>query len=66
VIAQFALFLLVGLGLWAFFDGRAFDSSDEIFARFIIDEMPTGLRGLLIAGVFAAAMSSLSSSINSP
>ena len=65
VIAQFALFLFVGLGLWVFFDGRAFDSSDEIFARFIIDEMPTGLRGLLIAGVFAAAMSSLSSSINS-
>ena len=65
VIAQFALFLFVGLGLWVFFEGRAFDSSDEIFARFIIDEMPTGLRGLLIAGVFAAAMSSLSSSINS-
>ena len=65
VIFQFALFLLVGLGLWVFFEGRAFDSSDEIFARFIIDEMPTGLRGLLIAGVFAAAMSSLSSSINS-
>ena len=65
VIFQFALFLLVGLGLWVFFEGRAFESSDEIFARFIIDEMPTGLRGLLIAGVFAAAMSSLSSSINS-
>ncbi len=65
VIFQFALFLLVGLGLWVFFEARAFDSSDEIFARFIIDEMPTGLRGLLIAGVFAAAMSSLSSSINS-
>ena len=65
VIFQFALFLFVGLGLWVFFEGRAFDSSDEIFARFIIDEMPTGLRGLLIAGVFAAAMSSLSSSINS-
>ena len=65
VIVQFALFLFVGLGLWAFFEGRAFDSSDAIFASFIIDEMPTGLRGLLIAGVFAAAMSSLSSSINS-
>ena len=65
VIFQFALFLVVGLGLWAFFEGRTFDSPDEIFARFIIDEMPTGLRGLLIAGVFAAAMSSLSSSINS-
>ena len=65
VILQFALFLFVGLGLWAFFEGRAFDSSDAIFASYIIDEMPAGLRGLLIAGVFAAAMSSLSSSINS-
>ena len=65
VILQFALFLFVGLGLWAFFEGRDFARSDEIFARFIISEMPAGLRGLLIAGVFAAAMSSLSSSINS-
>ncbi|NNM35205.1 MAG: sodium/solute symporter [Gemmatimonadetes bacterium] len=65
VMLQFALFLMVGLGLWAFFEGRPFDRSDEIFARFIIDEMPVGVRGLLIAGVFAAAMSSLSSSINS-
>ncbi len=65
VMLQFALFLLVGVGLWAFFAGRDFGSSDEIFARFIVEEMPTGLRGLLIAGVFAAAMSSLSSSVNS-
>ncbi len=65
VILQFALFLLVGLGLWVFFEGRDFARSDEIFARFIIAEMPVGVRGLLIAGVFAAAMSSLSSSINS-
>ena len=65
VILQFALFLFVGLGLWVFFEGREFAASDEIFARFIIEEMPAGVRGLLIAGVFAAAMSSLSSSINS-
>ena len=65
VIVQFALFLLVGLGLWVFFEGQDFARSDEIFARFIIAEMPVGVRGLLIAGVFAAAMSSLSSSINS-
>ena len=65
VIVQFALFLFVGFGLWVFFEGREFASSDEIFSRFIIEEMPAGLRGLLIAGVFAAAMSSLSSSINS-
>jgi SSS family transporter len=65
VIFQFLLFLTVGLGLWAFYEGRAFERPDEIFALFIIEELPPGVTGLLIAGVFAAAMSSLSSSINS-
>jgi SSS family solute:Na+ symporter len=65
VAAQFLLFLLLGAALWVFYQGQAFDRPDEVFARFIVDEIPTGLAGLLIAGVFAAAMSSLSSSINS-
>ena len=65
VILQFLLFLMVGLGLWAFYGGREFESTDEIFALFIVEQLPPGLTGLLIAGVFAAAMSSLSSSINS-
>jgi SSS family solute:Na+ symporter len=65
VMAQFLIFLLVGLGLWVFYEGMAFERSDEIFARFIVDQLPTGITGLLIAGIFAAAMSSLSSSINS-
>jgi len=64
VFGQFALFLVVGLGLWVYYEGRAFPRSDEIFATFIIEALPVGLRGLLIAGVFAAAMSTLSSSIN--
>jgi N-acetylglucosamine kinase-like BadF-type ATPase len=64
VIFQFALFLMVGMGLWAFYEGREFDTPDAIFATFIIEELPPGVTGLLIAGVFAAAMSSLSSSIN--
>ena len=64
VFFQFALFLLVGLGLWAWYDGAAFPRSDEIFARFIVEALPAGVRGLLIAAVFAAAMSTLSSSIN--
>jgi SSS family transporter len=64
VIVQFLVFLLLGLGLWVFYQGRPFERSDEIFARFIVEELPSGLTGLLIAGVFAAAMSSLSSSIN--
>ncbi|MEX0935782.1 MAG: sodium:solute symporter [Gemmatimonadota bacterium] len=65
VVVQFAVFLMVGIGLWAFYDAREFAVSDTIFATFIIEELPPGVTGLLIAGVFAAAMSSLSSSINS-
>ena len=65
VIAQFALFLIIGLGLWSFYGGREFGRSDEIFATFIIQELPPGLTGLVIAAIFAAAMSSLSSSLNS-
>ena len=65
VMVQFAVVLLVGLGLWVFYGGQAFERSDEIFAFFIVEQLPPGVTGLLIAGVFAAAMSSLSSSINS-
>ena len=65
VMAQFLIFLLVGLGLWVFYGGISFERSDEIFARFIVEQLPPGVTGLLIAGIFAAAMSSLSSSINS-
>ena len=65
VILQFGIFLIVGIGLWAFYKGAEFQTPDVIFATFIIEELPVGITGLLIAGVFAAAMSSLSSSINS-
>ncbi len=65
VILQFGIFLVVGVGLWAFYGGAEFQTPDAIFATFIIEELPVGITGLLIAGVFAAAMSSLSSSINS-
>lgn len=65
VMFQFLMFLVLGLGLWAFYGGRDFASTDEIFATFVVQQLPPGVTGLLIAGVFAAAMSSLSSSINS-
>ncbi|MGI9182053.1 MAG: sodium:solute symporter [Longimicrobiaceae bacterium] len=65
VIAQFALFLVIGLGLWSFYAAREFARTDEIFATFIIEQLPPGLTGLVIAAIFAAAMSSLSSSLNS-
>lgn len=64
VILQFLLFLLVGTMIWA--AGRAPDDlpSDQVFSRFVIDVFPAGLSGLVIAGILAAAMSTLSSSIN--
>lgn len=65
VFGQFALFLLVGAGLRAFYDGRVFDTPDEVFPLFIIEGLPAGLSGLIVAGVLAAAMSTVSSSLNS-
>jgi solute:Na+ symporter, SSS family len=69
VTVQFALFLAVGLGLWAFYGGQpladlGLERGDELFPLFILQEMPVGLRGLLFAGIIAAAMSTLSSSLN--
>lgn len=69
VLLQFALFLLIGVGLHAFYAQHppavAFERPDRVFARFIVEEMPAGLLGLLLGAVLAAAMSTLSSSLNS-
>jgi Na+/proline symporter len=65
VIAQFTLFLVIGLGLWSFNAHRVFPVPDSIFPDFVVNQMPAGLRGLIIAAVLAAAMSSLSGSMNS-
>jgi solute:Na+ symporter, SSS family len=62
VVAQFALFLLIGVGLWSFYQihppAVPFDRPDRIFARFILDELPVGMVGLLLGAIFAAAMTS--------
>lgn len=70
VALQFTLFLLVGLMLFAFYkgvnpEGLGLSTTDEIFAKFIVEQLPAGLSGLIVASLFAAAMSSLSSSLNS-
>jgi solute:Na+ symporter, SSS family len=65
VFVQFTLFLVVGAGLYAYYEGRPFATADEVFPLFIIESLPAGLSGLLVAGILAAAMSTVSSSLNS-
>jgi SSS family solute:Na+ symporter len=70
VFFQFALFLLIGLLLACFYAHQpdvTFERADEVYAHFIIESFPknTGLVGLMLAAILAAAMSTLSSSLNS-
>ncbi len=69
ILAQFTLFLLVGAGLWVFYrmfpPAVAFARTDNIFPSFIVEHMPHGISGLLIAAILAAAMSNLSAALNS-
>jgi SSS family solute:Na+ symporter len=64
-----ARFLLIGSLLYTYYSVRPpaepLASADQAFPRFIATGMPTGLGGLVIAAVFAAAMSTLSSSMSS-
>jgi solute:Na+ symporter, SSS family len=64
VIGQFLLFLLIGSAIWAAGQAPEGVLPDAIFPTFIIEHLPVGIRGLLIAGILAAAMSTISSSIN--
>jgi SSS family transporter len=61
-------FVTIGIFLYAYFqmvpDANLPSTPNEIFAYFIINKMPVGLRGLIIAGVFATAMGSLSAALN--
>ncbi len=64
VIFQFALFLVLGVLLFAYY-GPMNIRSDEIFPKFIIEVIPSGAKGIIIAGLFAAALSTLAGSITS-
>jgi solute:Na+ symporter, SSS family len=64
VILQFALFLIIGLGLYVYYSAEEFASPDRIFPRFIVEVMPPGMTGIVIAAILAAAMSTISSSLN--
>ena len=61
-------FLTVGLLLWVRYqvhpDPSLPPEDNEIFAHYIVNEMPVGIRGLIIAGVFATMMGSTSAALN--
>jgi solute:Na+ symporter, SSS family len=69
VFLQFAFFLFIGVMMWAFYQaavptdpasagGLGLANKDELFANFIVTELPSGLSGFVIAGILAAALSS--------
>jgi Na+/proline symporter len=70
VLVQFTLFLIIGAAL-AWFGAEHADAfppgteGDRVFAHYIVNYLPVGLVGLTLAAVFAAAMSTLSGSLNS-
>jgi SSS family transporter len=64
------LFFAVGTALWVFYKTHPtslapLQQVDQVFPWFIAQELPMGIAGLVIAGIFAAAMSSLDSGMNS-
>lgn len=69
-----SLLAILGLALFAYFqafpfripDGQSLkENADQLFPRFIVFGLPVGVSGLVVAGLLAAAMSSLSSGMNS-
>lgn len=63
VFFQFSVFLFAGSLISIFMHGATVEKDRE-FAFFIVHYLPAGLKGLLIAGVLSAAMSTHSSAIN--
>jgi SSS family solute:Na+ symporter len=66
-----AVFLFIGTGLFAFYSTQpellpadVAAKPDAVFPHFIVHRLPVGISGLVIAGIFAAAQSTVSSSIN--
>lgn len=63
VLFQFLILLFIGLFLSFIYVNNNI-KPDEVFVKFIVEKIPSGFAGLIIAGVLASAISSLSASIN--
>ncbi|MBN3582775.1 sodium:solute symporter [Algoriphagus aestuarii] len=68
------IFFFIGTALFAFYQAQpdllpenlsGMENADKVFPYFIVSQLPTGITGLLIASIFAAGMSSVSTSVNS-
>ena len=66
-----AIFLFIGTALYAYYKVKnglpedLVNTPDKVFPHFIVNELPQGVSGLLIASIFAAGMSTISTSFNS-
>jgi SSS family transporter len=69
ILVQFTLFLVIGVMLFVYSQHipllAAGERADRIFPTFVVRDMPHGLAGLVIAAIFAVAMSNASGSLNS-
>jgi len=67
IFVQFTLFLVVGVCLFTLYADhgwKAPEVTDSIYPRFIWEQLPVGVAGLVIAAILAAAMSNLSAALN--
>ena len=62
---MYFVFILSGAILYSFYQGQSFESANQVMITFILENIPIGLLGLIIAAIFAAAMSSIDSVLNS-
>ena len=64
VLLQFSIFLFAGSLIWQYMEGVSL-LKDREFSTFILEYLPLEIRSIMVIGVLSAAMSTLSSSINS-
>lgn len=63
--SMYFLFMIIGFIMFSVYNGRVFENTNQVMIQFIADRMPVGVLGCIIAGIFAAAMSSVDSLLNS-
>lgn len=70
IFIQFLLFLFIGISLYVIYQDNGLPlpevaDRDKIYPRFIWDNLPTGVAGIVMAAILAAAMSNISAALNS-